>query len=334
MAILLLTLIIICVILAAADAFAFRKAEITIEAEGNVQSRDGAVCVIRIKNQTVIPVVYKRLKFLVENTYTQEKKAHAIRVNVMPHKESEVRMDLSVQHCGKVRCTVSWGWRGRNSAFCNFTILPELFSTHIEYNLHESDIYDSETYSQFRKGQDYSEIFQIREYVPGDNIKHIHWKLSGKTDDLMVKDASFPLDKSIMIVMDKSIPDGTCSPEWAEALASITVSVARSLSDEGMNYQLVWNDPELSTCEVREIQFESDLAEYIPPLLTGPVVKSGKNCGDVYFQTAHSVRTTHVIYISCGIQAQESGLFGNTRVTDIDARVKNYESEYREIDLY
>ena len=334
MAVLILTLAIICAVIAAMDFAAFRKAEVTIEAVGNVQARERAVCVIRIRNISRLPVIYKRLGFVVENTYTREKKKSAVRVNVMPGSESEIKMDLSVQRCGKIRCTVKWGFRGKKTVFCNFTILPELFSTHIEYSLHESDIYDSETYSQFRKGQDYSEVFQIREYVPGDNVKHIHWKLSGRTDDLMVKDASFPLDKSLMVVMDKSMPEGECTPDFAEALASITVSVARELSDEGLEYQLVWNRPEENYCEARDIQFDTELADAIPALLTGPVVRSERTCSDIYSQTIGPVRSTHVIYISCGVRAAESETFRNIHVTDIDARTADYRTAFREIDLY
>ena len=32
-----------------------------------------------------------------------------------------------------------------------------------------------------------SEIFELREYVPGDNIKAIHWKLSNKIDKPIVR---------------------------------------------------------------------------------------------------------------------------------------------------
>ena len=39
----------------------------------------------------------------------------------------------------------------------------------------------SEGMMQNRKGNDLSEIFDIREYVPGDDIRSIHWKLSSKT---------------------------------------------------------------------------------------------------------------------------------------------------------
>lgn len=39
-----------------------------------------------------------------------------------------------------------------------------------------------------QKGFDDPEPLQIREYIPGDKLNHIHWKLSSKCEQLMVKD--------------------------------------------------------------------------------------------------------------------------------------------------
>ena len=36
-------------------------------------------------------------------------------------------------------------------------------------------------------GDDYSEIFEVREYVPGDDFKHIHHALSAKNDEYIIK---------------------------------------------------------------------------------------------------------------------------------------------------
>ena len=45
-------------------------------------------------------------------------------------------------------------------------------------------------------------FFDIREYADGDKIQRIHWKLSSKTGDLMVKEGSLPLMKEIHIFID------------------------------------------------------------------------------------------------------------------------------------
>lgn len=38
------------------------------------------------------------------------------------------------------------------------------------------------------KGYDFSDVAGIREYIPGDKLQNIHWKLSVKKDELMVKE--------------------------------------------------------------------------------------------------------------------------------------------------
>ena len=40
-----------------------------------------------------------------------------------------------------------------------------------------------------RSNQQNMEIYDIRDYVPGDPVKRIHWKLSAKKDTLMIKEA-------------------------------------------------------------------------------------------------------------------------------------------------
>ena len=53
-----------------------------------------------------------------------------------------------------------------------------------------------------RKGTDASEMFDIRSYAPGDDIRSIHWKLSGKTDELIVRQASDRTHYDLVILPD------------------------------------------------------------------------------------------------------------------------------------
>ena len=51
---------------------------------------------------------------------------------------------------------------------------------------------EAEIYDDFHPGDDPSEIFGVREFRAGDKMQSIHWKLSAKSDDLLVRENSQP----------------------------------------------------------------------------------------------------------------------------------------------
>ena len=54
-------------------------------------------------------------------------------------------------------------------------------------------------FQKIRIGEDTSEVFDIREYRSGDTSHRIHWKLSAKTDDFMVKEYSLPMERTVLL---------------------------------------------------------------------------------------------------------------------------------------
>ena len=61
---------------------------------------------------------------------------------------------------------------------------------------------ESNSFSEYTSGDDPSEVFDLRDYIPGDKLNRIHWKLSSKKDNLIVKEYSLPTDASSMIFLD------------------------------------------------------------------------------------------------------------------------------------
>lgn len=57
-------------------------------------------------------------------------------------------------------------------------------------------------YSNSRSGDDSTELFDVREYMQGDRINRIHWKLTTKKDELMVKEFGLPIDCSVLVLID------------------------------------------------------------------------------------------------------------------------------------
>ena len=87
-----------------------------------------------------------------------------------------------------------------------------------------------------RKGTDASEMFDIRSYVPGDDIRSIHWKLSGKTDELIVRQASDRTHYDLVILPDfgrKQGGRGITAGELTRCVA-LVIELSRRLVRRGV----------------------------------------------------------------------------------------------------
>lgn len=57
-------------------------------------------------------------------------------------------------------------------------------------------------FSDNKPGDEPAEIFDVRKYHGGDSLNRIHWKLSARKDELLVKEFSFPVSKDNCILLE------------------------------------------------------------------------------------------------------------------------------------
>lgn len=141
------------------------------------------------------------------------------------------------------------------------TVMPETFPVELNTRLLLSAVDDSDLYESDRKGNDPTEIFQLREYVSGDPVRSIHWKLSSKLDNLIMKEAAMPVDRSLLIYWNQS----TGSAPVMDTLAEAVFSLCQALSEQGYTYTLGW--PEKGAMQMVAINHMDDLLEHLPLLL-------------------------------------------------------------------
>ncbi len=127
-----------------------------------------------------------------------------------PSEEQKLEIKLDSQYAGTVEyCLKSLILYDMLGIFCRpvslderrtIGIMPpfELMPLEITRRTREFPA-DADEYSTERKGDDPSEIYQIREYRPPDSIHSIHWKLSAKEDNLMVKENGFPMGCVVLL---------------------------------------------------------------------------------------------------------------------------------------
>lgn len=80
--------------------------------------------------------------------------------------------------------------------------------------------------TQNRRGNDPSEVFDLREYVPGDDIRSIHWKLSVKTDSLVLRQPGAPTYYDLLLLSDIGLLQDGERSDRAERSAAIAYGAA------------------------------------------------------------------------------------------------------------
>lgn len=89
-----------------------------------------------------------------------------------------------------------------------------------------------------RKGADQSEMFDIRNYVPGDDIRSIHWKLSGKTEELIVRQASDRTHYDLVVLPDfgKKLGERDMTTRELTTSAALVIELSRRLVRQGVPF--------------------------------------------------------------------------------------------------
>lgn len=100
-------------------------------------------------------------------------------------------------------------------------------------------------------GIERSDIAEIREYQPGDQMKNIHWKLSSKSDDLQVKNYNMNSGRTVYIFCDVAARFDTSSePVYCDDIneygidgaVELAVAIASREMAEGNTCIMAWKD--------------------------------------------------------------------------------------------
>ena len=199
-------------------------------------------------------------------------------------------------------------------------IYPRRMNMNVELSKNAVGSPQNDGILQNRKGNDPSEIFDLREYAPGDDIRAIHWKLSGKLDRLVVKEASDPAHYQVILMPDLGHEqlqkkDGIQHLNMAVAICS---SVGEQLIQQGTAfYMAIPESYGLQLCEVRNArEFQEILSRWMSMELPE---KSGT--GWQYFGLDHLEQYfSKLLIVSAGKYLQElSNMEGRISITVISA---------------
>lgn len=151
-------------------------------------------------------------------------------------------------HCGQVRVRVQRavltgltgvGYRRiRTAAAAQLTVLPDTFVSEVFLRIDPARSDESDE-APDRRGSDLTEPYALRDYLPGDSLKQLHWKLSEKLDRLIVREGSAPVSRSLLVLWDRG-----GDAQALDAQAEVLFSVCQAIGQAGLRFTLGWTAPD------------------------------------------------------------------------------------------
>ena len=149
--------------------------------------------------------------------------------------------------------------------FSSVMILPNIHSINVQVTEGVRNfIGDADVYDEFRPGHDSGETFEIREYREKDKLQSIHWKLSAKMDELMVKENSLPKACAIVLMLEFQPVERKKGQRknWdASAYLELAASMSFALMEEKCPHFVAWYSTEKEG--IRRIRVDDEESFYL-----------------------------------------------------------------------
>ena len=227
---------------------------------------------IRLKNKSLLPVGKVEVRIENKNIFQRNTKKQWIPIYDVFRGQCKHSLTMMLEGAGcheillsKVRIYSLFGLiylERKCKDFGAVLIMPEVNATNIQvtesvYNfLGDADVYDD-----FRPGHDSGETFEIRQYREKDKLQSIHWKLSAKMDELMVKENSFPKACAIVLMLElkpRKKNRGKKKEVDIGAYLELIASISFSLMDQKCPHFVTWYSRQKEgVCRIRVDDEES-----------------------------------------------------------------------------
>ena len=161
---------------------------------------------IRFTDPRLLPVHFAAVRLEVRNRYTENGRIENYTLRNVA--SARLRLPLPTDECGVISCRITrcelrdpLGLFAIKRSFDEelfCAVLPEALKAQVNLDA----ALDVSQVLKPKYGGGFSEEYDLRAYRPGDLSNSIHWKLSSKTDDLIVREALSAENSAIYLALE------------------------------------------------------------------------------------------------------------------------------------
>lgn len=281
---------------------------IALDVDGDTRKRTEISGRLLLKNHSYLPIAKALLILNCENVLTKEQEHIPITFSIRDRYAETILWNFQSEHCGKVVFTIdkvsisdALGIFKKDfptQISQSLLVMPDTFYTYVDITNRNVPNMDSDYYSDTKKGFDAGETFGIRDYVPGDSTKFIHWKLTNKLDKVVIRELGFPIQNSIALFFETGYPEDNVPPENIDAMVEALASVSGSLCEQQLEHHIVWYDTNAAQILDYHILDDEVLTEVISLLLSCTFKEDKDSVLSKYLDSYREFKYAHTVYIS------------------------------------
>lgn len=168
---------------------------------------------VRLKGLWLLPLPGLNLRIEIENRFAGKTWQETIRCRNVCN--GDLELELPTELCGCLRCRITrfevrdlsglflLRKKGEWKARC--TVMPKPCAPQLPLDLQAA--LNARVVLKPKYGGGYSEDHELREYRPGDTVNSIHWKLSSKTDSVIVREPLVNANTDVFLVLSRTDAD-------------------------------------------------------------------------------------------------------------------------------
>lgn len=209
------------------------------------KGQETEICVV-IHQTRGFPILNCGVALEIDNTFLNKNSRMMVSMPVRSREESVFRLPIKIDALGRVAVTAG-PIRLRDALGMFETEISGKVSKEIVVMPEDGEEYTedissylgamSESEESHEKGNDYSEVSDIRKYIPGDKLRDIHWKLSAKQASWMVKERVNMSGSRMMLVVEMTEDQKEAEQALEKAYHIVQAFIKRNIS-VGL---LIWN---------------------------------------------------------------------------------------------
>jgi hypothetical protein len=299
--------------------------------------------IVKIRNRAFLPLPKLKLIITYRNRFLVKYQKEVLITALDGKSEIELALSAHSQYCGISEYKIHkaylydylgiWRFRKPNYDTLNVTILPNL--NLIERPLvveNPNVLVESDIFSSTKSGDDVSELFGIREYAPGDKMNRIHWKLSLKQEELMVKQFGLPVNCAVAIMIDFSLLHSEQEIGVVDALMEALLSISVSMILREQIHYVIWYDERIQSCQRIRIEHEEDIYETISMLYHCRPYGMEHSLVTYHESQFGNDQYTNIYYLAPGMREETISLLNQARKSAIThvVMMSNQASNMRE----